>query len=60
MANTNFNKMYWEFEKRYNPYPVDMSRSEAFGKALDEGLIDKETYKEAQKYFGNLWNYVGD
>ena len=56
----NFNEMYWEFERRYNPYPVDMSREESFRHALEEGLIDEETYSAARKYFGNLWHYVGD
>ena len=59
-SGIEFRKMYAEFEKKYNPYPVDMSRSEAFGKALNDGLIDQETYDEARKYYGNLWNYVGD
>ena len=56
----NFGQMYAEFERKYNPYPVDMSRSEAFSKALKDGLIDEETFKEARLYFGSLWNYVGD
>lgn len=56
----NFNDMYWEFDKKYNHYPVDMSRQEAFRHALDDGLIDEKTYQEARKYFGSLWNYVGD
>lgn len=56
----DFRKMYDEFEKKYNKYPVQMGRYEAFGLALKDGLIDKETYDEARKYYGNLWNYVGD
>lgn len=56
----NFNELYVKFESRYNPYPVQMSRAEAFGKALDEGLIDEETYKAAHQYYKNLWFYVGD
>ncbi len=60
MTNHNFTKMYNEFEDKYNPYPVQMSRSKAFRCALDDGLIDEETYKAAQQYFGKLWNYVGD
>lgn len=59
-SGIEFRKMYAEFEKKYNPYPVEMSRSEAFGKALNDGLIDQETYDEARKYYANLWNYVGD
>ena len=56
----NFNEMYKIFEEKYNPYPVQMSRAAAFGKALDDGLITEEVYKEARKYFGNLWFYTGD
>lgn len=56
----DFNEMYLNFEAKYNPYPVQMSRAEAFGHALDNGLIDKETYSAARKYFGKLWFYVGD
>lgn len=56
----DFNKMYWEFERRYNHYPIDMSREESFRHAVDEGLIDEETYDAARKYFGSLWDYVGD
>lgn len=56
----NFGKLYVEFERKFNPYPVQMSRAEAFGKALKEGLIDEQTYNEARKYFKNLWFYVGD
>ena len=59
-AHTDFAKLYNEFEKRYNKYPVQMSCSEAFGKALGEGLIDEDTYEAAYKYYGKLWNYVGD
>lgn len=56
----DFTKMYGEFERKYNPYPVQMSRSDAFNHALQDGLIDKETYQEAREYYGKLWNYVGD
>lgn len=56
----DFSKMYNEFEKKYNPYPIQMSREEAFRNAWQDGLIDKETYNEAREYYGNLWNYVGD
>lgn len=56
----DFNKMYAEFENKYNPYPVDMSRAEAFSKALNDELISEETYQAARKYYGPLWFYVGD
>lgn len=61
MTNSEkFRKMYAEFEAKYNPYPVQMSRAEAFGNAYRDGLIDDETYKAAREHYGNLWFYVGD
>ena len=60
IEKTNFSSLYNEFEQKYNPYPVQMGRYEAFGKALADGLIDEDTYYAAQKYYGRLWNYVGD
>lgn len=56
----DFTQMYNLFEQRYNKYPVQMSRAEAFGKASDEGLITKDILAEAQTFYGNLWFYVGD
>lgn len=56
----DYGKMYWEFEKKYNPYPVQMSREEAFRHAKEDGLITEYEYCEARAYFGNLWHYVGD
>ena len=62
MAKTSreWNKLYNKFEGMYNPYPVEMSRAEAFGKAMGDGLITDEEYKEAREFYGNLWNYTGD
>ena len=51
---------YNKFERMYNPYPVQMSRAEAFGKAMDDGLITYEEYNEAREFYGNLWYYTGD
>ena len=59
-AKRDFGKMYREFEKKYNPYPVQMSREEAFRHAKIDGLITDEEYNQARIYFGNLWHYVGD
>jgi hypothetical protein len=56
----DFTKMYIEFERKYNPYPVQMSRCDAFGHAYKDGLIDEKTLKEAQEHYGSLWNYTGD
>ena len=60
IRTTNFNSLYSEFERRYNKYPVQMSCCEAFGRAYNDGLIDKDTYYAAQKFYNRLWNYVGD
>lgn len=60
IRTVNISKMYAEFEKRYNEYPVQMSRAEAFGRALNDGLIDQDTYDAAYKVYKRLWNYVGD
>ena len=60
VESKDFTQMYNLFEQRYNKYPVQMSRAEAFGKASDEGLISKDILKEAHERFGNLWFYVGD
>lgn len=56
----DFTKMYLEFEKKYNPYPVQMSREEAFRRAKLDGLITQEVYEQARTYYGRLWHYVGD
>lgn len=56
----DFAKMYEEFNRKYNPYPTQISRAEAFGRAKADGLITEEEYKEARQYYGKLWFYVGD
>lgn len=58
--NTDFTELYNKFDLLYNPYPVQISRAEAFGKAYSDGLIDSDTYYAAMRYYKNLWNYVGD
>lgn len=62
MAKTRmeWNELYKKFERKYNPYPVQMSRADAFGKAKDDGLITNEEYKEAREIYGDLWFYTGD
>lgn len=60
IRTTDFSSLYREFEQRYNKYPVQMSCSEAFGRALSEGLIDQDVYDAAFKFYKRLWNYVGD
>ena len=58
--NTNFNQLYFEFEQKYNHYPIQMCRESAFIHALNDGLIDEDTFYAARDYYGRLWNYVGD
>ena len=56
----DFNMLYTIFEDIYNKYPVQMARYKAFCMAEEDGLITEELVKEAKKYYGKLWNYVGD
>jgi hypothetical protein len=56
----NFSSMYMDFERKFNPYPVQMSRRDAFYRAYNEGLITEEILNKARDYYGSLWNYVGD
>lgn len=60
VKDNDYRTLYDIFERKYNPYPVQMGRYDAFGRALRDGLITKETYDAAAKYYGNLWHYVGD
>lgn len=60
MTTTNFTKIYSDMEQKHHPYPTQMARSDAFGHALADGIIDEETYLAAREYYGKLWNYVGD
>jgi len=60
ISTTDFSKMYIEFESKYNKYPVTMAPYEAFGCAHKDNLIDDDTYYAASKYYGKMWNYVGD
>ena len=55
-----WDELYNKFEGMYDPYPVQMSRAEIFGNAMEDGLITDEEYKEAQEFYGNLWYYTGD
>lgn len=56
----DFNKLYAEYERKYNQYPVQMSRAEVFGRMMADGIIDEEQHRQAHLYFGNLWFYTGD
>lgn len=59
MNNINYTKLYNELEKNY-PDGGYVSRAAIFGYALRDGKIDKDTYDNARKYYGSLWNYTGD
>jgi len=60
ISQTSFSSLYDEFERKYNPYPVQMAREAAFRHALLDHLIDADTYDAAKRYYAGLWNYVGD
>ena len=59
MKNTDYTKLYIELEKEY-PDGGYVSRATIFGYAFRDGMIDEDTYDNARKYFGSLWNYTGD
>ena len=60
LSSLDIHRMYQQFERKYNPYPVQMSRCDAFGHALEDGLITREEYEYIRTFYGSLWNYVGD
>ena len=60
LTAVDIHRMYRDFEKKYNETPVQMSRCDAFGHALDDGLITREEYEAIRKFYGSLWNYTGD
>lgn len=60
VTTKDLNDLYCLFENKYNPYPIQMSREEAFRRALNDEWISKDTYDLAKRYYGNLWHYVGD
>ena len=60
IAETDFRRLYKEFEDKYNPYPVQMSRESAFRHAMSDGLITRDLYDAAARFYKGLWSYVGD
>jgi len=56
----DIHRMYITFERKYNSVPVQMSRCDAFGHALSDGLITQAEYEYIRKFYGSLWNYTGD
>ena len=60
LGRIDFTKLYLEFEKKYNLYPVQMSRADAFMHAYQDGIITDELLDKARIFYGSLWNYVGD
>lgn len=57
---TDYTKLYLAFEQKYNPYPVQMSRCDAFTHALQDGIITESVFNKAREHYGSLWNYTGD
>lgn len=44
-------------------YPTETwygSRCGLWTHALEDGVVTKELYGKAKKYYSNLWNYTGD
>ena len=37
-----------------------VSRQTIYQHGLDDGIITQNEYNEAKKFYGSLWNYVGD
>lgn len=60
ITKINLTKIYNDMKMKYHPYPTQMSRADAFGHALEDGIIDSGVYSAIREYYGNLWNYVGD
>lgn len=56
----DFRAMYTAYAKEFAYAPITMTPCEAFTIALEKGRIDEQTYAEARKHFGNLWNYSGE
>jgi hypothetical protein len=44
-------------------YPIDNSYSSKCGlwsAGLVEGIVDKDLFNSARKYYGDIWYYTGD
>lgn len=55
----DISKLCYELEELY-PDGGYVSRAAIFNRAFTEGRITEETRDKAKKYYGRLWNYVGD
>ena len=60
LTSYEIHRLYRDFERKYNKVPVQMSRCDAFGQALADGLITREEYEYIRRFYGSLWNYTGD
>ena len=49
-----------ELEKKYPIEFAYSSRASLWGNGLRDGIVDKELYNKARKYYERLWYYTGD
>jgi 2-hydroxy-3-keto-5-methylthiopentenyl-1-phosphate phosphatase len=49
----------WARENDTNSYNYS-SRMTFFRNAFHAGIITEDQYQASEKYYGGLWNYVGD
>ena len=57
---TKFPELTRELGKLY-PIEYDYCSTESlYFRALNDGKITRETFDAAEKYYGIMWDYVGD
>lgn len=59
MTNKEIEELYYKLESEC-PYGGCVSRATIFMEALNKGEITNDIYYQAKKFYGTLWNYVGD
>lgn len=61
---TKFSKLFSELTRKLGKlYPDEYwycSYMSLYSRALNDGLIKRSTYDTAKKYYGSMWDYVGD
>jgi len=63
MENTYTNPVTEKTRELGVIHPIEAmygSRSSLWNCALDDGSVSQELYDEAKKYYGKMWDYVGD
>lgn len=59
MTNYEISELYSRLEQEDQEGGY-VSRATIFMRAWQDGKITEDQVKEARKYYGSLWNYVGD